>query len=421
MVFFSFFLSHLLNRKNLVSLLNMSGVFRIGVRLAKGAPAAVNPARSFLIASRNISGKTLRGSKLSKPKPFPYLEKEYSAWNACWDVLRKNTTSRFDENTKVVVVDGPIASGKSAFAKELATELEMKYFPEATVDNYYINPYGYDMRQLDPQLPPNMQSFDVAKFHQNPNHRNVATFQMRTLVERYSQYVDALAHLFSTGEGVVLDRCVYSDFVFMEAMFRSGYISKGARSVYYDVVKNTFCDLIKPHLVIYLDVPVNVVKDRLKKRANPAEVGSKALTDKYLTDIETIYKQQYLKDISTHAELLIYDWSDYGETEVVVEDIERIDFDRFDKDDPKMRDWVMENEEDWTEARCRYMNKPDLLNSFNVPRFDVPELTVSPDDFKAWYDVWFSAPGMQYRKGYNSECGDNGILTKMKLDFRNSL
>lgn len=43
---------------------------------------------------------------------------------------------------------------------------------------------------------------------------------------RYNQYIDALAHVLSTGQGVVLDRCVYSDFVFLEAMFSQGYISK---------------------------------------------------------------------------------------------------------------------------------------------------------------------------------------------------
>lgn len=285
-------------------------------------------------------------------------------------------------------MDGPIAAGKSAFAKELATELEMKYFPEATMDNYYVNSYGYDLRKLDPQLPPNVQSFNVNKFQQNPTHKNVATFQIRMLMQRYSQYIDALAHLFSTGEGVVLDRCVYSDFVFVEAMFKNGYISKGARSVYYDLVKNTFSELMKPHLVIYLDVPVNALKDLVKKRANPVEVGYMVLNDKYLQDMENIYKQLYLKVISTHAELLVYDWPNHGETEVVVEDIERIDFDRFEKDDTHMRDWRMENEEEWTEARARYMNKSDLMNYFNVPRYDVPELIVTPEDFKAWYDLW---------------------------------
>ncbi|XP_058461865.1 NADH dehydrogenase [ubiquinone] 1 alpha subcomplex subunit 10, mitochondrial [Malaya genurostris] len=401
----------------------MSGLFRVGVRFVNRPatvklilqPEACSP---ILIPSCSISGKTLRGSNLSRPKPFPYLEKKYTAFQACKDVLFKTTTNRFDENTKVVVVEGPIAAGKSAFAKELAIELEMKYFPEATMDGCYKNSYGYDMRQLDPRLPLNMRSFDANNFLQDPTNRNVASFQLRMLVQRYSQYIDALAHLFSTGEGVVLDRCVYSDFVFVEAMFKNGFISKGARSVYYDLVKNTFSELMKPHLVIYLDVPVQNVKDRIKKRSHPAEVNSKALTDKYLTDMEQIYKQQYLKDISTHAELLVYDWSNYGETEVVVEDIERIDFDRFDKDDTHMRDWRFENEEDWTEARARYMDKFDLMNYFNVPRYDVPELIVSPEDYKEWYEVWYDAPGMKFSKGYNAECGDQGILTKTKIEKR---
>lgn len=55
----------------------------------------------------------------------------------------------------------------------------------------------------------------------------------------------------------------------------------------------------------------------------------------------------------THAELLIYDWSNYGDVEVVVEDIERIDFDSFDKYDPKMKDWRMPNEWAWNTARIR--------------------------------------------------------------------
>ena len=84
--------------------------------------------------------------------------------------------------------------------------------------------------------------------------RNVSTFL------RYEQYVDALAHLLSTGQGVVLDRSCYSDFVFVEAMTKSNYLSKAARSAYYDIKKNTILELLKPHLVIYLDIPVEQVK-----------------------------------------------------------------------------------------------------------------------------------------------------------------
>lgn len=40
--------------------------------------------------------------------------------------------------------------------------------------------------------------------------------------------------------------------------------------------------------------------------------------------MENVYKRNFLKDISTHSELLVYDWSNGGDTELVVEDIERI-------------------------------------------------------------------------------------------------
>lgn len=153
-----------------------------------------------------------------------------------------------------------MAAGKSDFAKELADELQMLYMPECTMDMLYINPYGWDMRQLDPKLPPSMKSFDVSNFLKDPTHRFSAAFQLRMYSLRYSQYIDALAHVLSTGQGVVLDRSVYSDSVFIEAMAKSKYISRGARSYYYEVRQNSIADLFKPHLIIYLDVPVETVK-----------------------------------------------------------------------------------------------------------------------------------------------------------------
>lgn len=40
--------------------------------------------------------------------------------------------------------------------------------------------------------------------------------------------------------------------------------------------------------------------------------------------MEDVYKNNFLKDIGTHAELLVYDWSNGGEIELVAEDIENI-------------------------------------------------------------------------------------------------
>lgn len=85
---------------------------------------------------------------------------------------------------QIIVVDGPVAAGKSKFASELATELDMLYVPEATMDMLYINPYGYDMRKLDDQLPESCKSFDVKNFLRDPTNRLTANFQIRMYMLR---------------------------------------------------------------------------------------------------------------------------------------------------------------------------------------------------------------------------------------------
>uniref|UniRef100_A0A7R9PIM0 NADH dehydrogenase [ubiquinone] 1 alpha subcomplex subunit 10, mitochondrial n=1 Tax=Timema genevievae TaxID=629358 RepID=A0A7R9PIM0_TIMGE len=293
--------------------------------------------------------------RVKRPPPFPYKEKQYNLLRSLFD----NTTDRFNENTKVIVVDGPIAAGKSDCAQKLAKELDMLYFPEANMDMLYINDYGYDMRQLDPELPESCRSYDVKDLNLRPNLSDVPVFQIQMYILRYSQYIDALGHVLSTGQGVVLDRCVYSDFVFLEALARQGFASKG------------------------------VVAERIKQRNIPYEVNSKLMNEKYLANIEELYKQKYLKEISTHAELLVYDWSNYGDIETVVEDIERVDFDCFGKYDPKMKDWRIFTTWEWNEARMKYTtDKNFLMNLLNVPRFDVPELLIDGHDAGKRFEVW---------------------------------
>ncbi|KAJ9594867.1 hypothetical protein L9F63_013828, partial [Diploptera punctata] len=374
---------------------------RVGIgKILAGPPTGngrsllkVNVERIFPIHSAGISGSGMRDKTKTRPKPYPYMTKPYNLLRA-W--FLDSTTYRFDENTKIIVVEGPVAAGKTVFAKNLAQELDMLHMPEVTMDNLYINNYGFDMRKLDPQLPKNTRSYDEKDFCKDPNHRSAARFQVLKYKLRFEQYVDALAHLMNTGQGVVLERCAYSDYVFAETMFKSGYISKGARDVYYDIRNNTLGELMRPHLVIYLDVPVPIVQQRVKQRNLPYEVNSKVYSTEYLNTMEYFYKQRYLNEISTHAELLVYDWSEHGDVEVVVEDIERIDFDSYDKNDSKMHDWRLPGEWDWNTARMDYTEKDGLMMNFLVPRFDVPELVYDAHESYEFRKVWYNAPGMNF-------------------------
>ncbi|KAK7791763.1 hypothetical protein R5R35_012313 [Gryllus longicercus] len=384
--------------------LNQSGVLNNSLR------GACIP-QIFAIQTANISGKALRDKARKRPPPYPYKSKTYGFWNALFD----KTTWRFDDNSKIIVVEGPIGVGKTTFAKALADDLEMLHLPECNMDMKYINDYGFDIRQLDPQLPESCQSFDIQKFYDNPNHQNVASFQIEMYRLRYEQYLDALSHLLSTGQGVVMERCAFSDFVFLEAMHKAGYISRGARSVYYDISKNTIPELLRPHLVIYLDIPVKKVQERIKKRNIPYEVNSKVLTPKYLSDVEEFYKLRFLKEISQHSELLVYDWSDFGDVEVVIEDIERIDFDQYDKYELKLRDWRLADEWAWCELRQKYTKgRHFLMNNFLVPRLDVPELLIPAGDIVQRDLVYSQTPSMKHSRGFNADAGDTGLLFKDK-------
>jgi len=43
---------------------------------------------------------------------------------------------------------------------------------------------------------------------------------------KFFRYVAGLSHLLNTGQGVVIERSVYSDNAFVDAMLASGYMTK---------------------------------------------------------------------------------------------------------------------------------------------------------------------------------------------------
>lgn len=60
---------------------------------------------------------------------------------------------------------------------------------------------------------------------------------------------------------------------------------------------NTYRLLYPPHLVIYLDLPVPVVQERIRTRNYSYEQNSPALTKEYLQSLEKFWKQKYLPNI----------------------------------------------------------------------------------------------------------------------------
>lgn len=381
---------------------SLSGLFN---RLYK-IPKTING-----VQVAHISGKLNRIPRI-RPPHFPYRKKRYTPFH-----LFEPTIERYDENSKIIVVEGPIAAGKDKFARELAKELEMGYMPAPSFDLIYKNAYGFDLRSHNPQLPKRLRFIDEKTFLTNPKHPNIAAFQITYYLLKLNAYLESLLHLLSTGEGVVLNRCVYSDFVFMEAMYKSGYINRECRRCYKKVVESTIDTCKKPNLVIYLDIPVDVVKEKIQKRALPYEVNSEVLTTKYLTDIETTYKEQYLPNISDHSYLLMYDWTNGGNIDDVVDDIEKIDFGFDVKNPDREKDWLFLNLADLEEKRLFYdhVNRPYILAESARSLNEFPEMFFEGEDAERLNDLIDSSPGGEYAEGYNPSMGDK-VLWKTNFE-----
>ncbi|XP_014476377.1 PREDICTED: NADH dehydrogenase [ubiquinone] 1 alpha subcomplex subunit 10, mitochondrial isoform X2 [Dinoponera quadriceps] len=333
------------------------------------------------------------------------MNKSYTMWDQLFDPM----IDRLDDNSKVIVVEGPPTVGKAKFAQKLADELEMIYLPPPTFDEYYITPYGYDLRTLDHKLSPGAQSCDLEKFLKDPFHVNVPMFQFHYFQLKYDQYITAMLHLLSTGQGIVLNRSFYTNFVYAKAMMNAGYMRPEALRFHNEVVEIAEAAVMRPHLIIYLDLPVNVIKERIKKRAIPYEVNSKVLTTEYLTDVEDVYKQDYLRREMTHSHVLIYDWTQEGDITYVIDDIEELNFEEYDLKG-KMSEWIFENVQQLRIKRTYFQDRFYLHKDYYYIDFNVIELAYSPEEAKEQTELYMTVPGEKYDKGFNEV--DKGILFK---------
>ncbi|KJH46146.1 hypothetical protein DICVIV_07794 [Dictyocaulus viviparus] len=154
------------------------------------------------------------------PDPWPYKERGYNYS----DVLRDRTKPHFHQNSKLIVVEGNVGAGKSKLAAELADHLGCYYMPEFKMEDILIDRYGNDLRKFYHLFPESFRMPDIDMFYKNPMSDMSAKMQQCIFECRFDQYLNALAHIMNTGQGVVLERTPYSDFVFVNAMRVKNFI-----------------------------------------------------------------------------------------------------------------------------------------------------------------------------------------------------
>lgn len=314
-----------------------------------------------------------------KPAPWPYDRKCFTWFHK--NILRVDrTVCRFDENSVVICVEGPMACGKHEFAKELAEQLGMRYYAEPTNEPLMVEDNGFDYRTLNWLLPESAQYVDQKMFYLNPTHRAVAGFIFDMYLMKYFHYLEGLTHLFNTGQGVVHERSPFSDFIFCDTLVKMGYLKKDLQEHYNDTFLDTHQIIHRPHVVIYLDIPAEESMRRFLAKSPDYVKNSPLMTLRYFQLLEEYYKKSFLPSISKHAEVLIYDWREPGHIDMVVEDIEKLDLVQYDMMTEKLEDWRHYRDIDFDDDRMLYSwARTNIYSFFNQPDYDKPSCQMSQE------------------------------------------
>uniref|UniRef100_A0A8R1DKG0 NADH dehydrogenase [ubiquinone] 1 alpha subcomplex subunit 10, mitochondrial n=2 Tax=Caenorhabditis japonica TaxID=281687 RepID=A0A8R1DKG0_CAEJA len=374
-------------------------------RLANGL-LACSRAGALSNQARGVVHKSLLRLPAEHPEPWDYKREGFNYI----DGLKDNTQAHFHQNSKLIVVEGNIGSGKTTLAKQLADQLGFVHFPEFRMDDILVDRYGNDLRNYYSKFPHRYRLPDISMFYKNPSDDLSAAMQDRIFNCRFDQYLNALAHILNTGQGVVLERTPHSDFVFANAMRDKNYIGHEYFKHYYFVRKQALPHLhFWPHLVVYLNTPTSKCLENIKRRGNVDEIAT--VDERYLKTIEESYKDS-LREYRNHSKILAYDWSKPGDTDAVVEDIERLDLDFFEwHSGDVMEEWnTIVDSIGWNGWRQYVTNKYDarMLAFDGIAKHEVGELYVNPRDTGHFLHVMrkevLKSP---YGYGYIAKNGDH--------------
>lgn len=162
---------------------------------------------------------------------------------------------------RMVLVAGNIGSGKTSLTERIGQRLGWHTAYESVADNPYLPNFYADMKSWS--------------FH----------LQIYFLGHRAQQHLD----MWNDPRSTIIDRSIYEDaYIFARALHHMGNLSEldyqSYRRVFDLIVKN----LPAPSLLIYLKAPVQVLIERIRKRARNIETG---ITEEYLSLLESYYEE----------------------------------------------------------------------------------------------------------------------------------
>lgn len=323
-------------------------------------------------------------------KPYDYKNKKYGFLGQMFD----STLNRLGDNSLIITVDGNFGAGKSEFAKKLAKEIDFVYAREPDLEcHLYQQPNGENTRDLVNEIVGDNKRYrmdNVEEWHRDPSFKTSIALQHNFYNIKWMQMRTALLHLFSTGQGVVLERSVFSDAVIGQSLYDNNFLSDEAFRFYLrDLLPNTIAELWRPHVMIYLDKSPEDCLKTIQSKGKPFEKESKVYSLDFLTSMDQNYKKNFLPEMRGEMHVLTYNAND-AQTERAIEDLDVLDF----EDQSKFNDWRIRRETTINTYRKILSDYANCVALLNGPRsyVDVPEYLLYGEDLVKLGDKLFNDP-----------------------------
>ena len=172
----------------------------------------------------------------------------------------------FDPNLdlpKYIAIEGPIGVGKSSLARRIAKTVDATLMLEKPAENPFLE-----------------------RFYKSPKRHALAT-QLFFLFQRVQQISDIKQQdMFTPGR--------VADFIIdKDPLFAQITLSDQEYRLYTQVYQNLQIDVVQPDLVLYLQAPVDVLQQRIKKRRTRYEQNMDVGYLKKLCDAYTTFFHRY--------------------------------------------------------------------------------------------------------------------------------
>ncbi|KAN0031846.1 hypothetical protein ACTFIV_005713 [Dictyostelium citrinum] len=210
-----------------------------------------------------------------------------------------NTTNKVNNLTKIIILEGNISAGKTYLSSKLGDLLGYKVFLEPTATNPYLS-----------------------LFYKEPS-KYALIMQKWLLNQRYNTFLNALQYSLEKEQGVILDRSVYSDWVFAENCRSEGLITEEGFKEYNSIRDRFLSNIPIPNITLFLDVDPKQCLQRIQNRKRDCE---QSIPLSYLSGLDNCYKKFLIEMKSKGSNVIVLDWNNFGDINLVLNEINNDNF-----------------------------------------------------------------------------------------------